>query len=44
MLEEVAPLAVIATVGYFDFLAIHIIMDLIVPHSLPMGKVPVDSL
>jgi hypothetical protein len=44
MLEEVAPLTVIATVRYFDFLAIHIIMDLSVPRSLPVRKVPVDGL
>ena len=44
MLEEVTPLAVIAPVGYIDLLAIHVILNLMVPHSLPMRMIPVDSL
>ena len=44
MLEEVAPFAVVATVRYFDLLTIHVILDLMVPHSSPMRVVPVYSL
>jgi hypothetical protein len=44
MLEEVAPLSVIASARNFDLLAIHIILDLMVPHSLSIRVVPVDSL
>ena len=44
MLEEVTPLAVIAAVRYLDLLAVHIILNLMVPHSLPMRVIPVNSL
>jgi len=42
--EEVAPLAVIAPVGYLDLLAVHAILNPKVPHSLPVRMIPVDSL
>ena len=44
MLEEVTPLAVIAPVGYLDLLAVHVVLDLKVPHSLSVRMIPVDSL
>lgn len=44
MLEKVTSLAVIATVRYFDFLAIHIILNLMVPHPLSIRVVPVGGL
>ena len=44
MLEEVAPFAVIATVRYLDLLTIHVILNLVVPYSLPMRVIPVDGL
>jgi hypothetical protein len=44
MLEEVAPLTVVATVRYLDLLAIHIILNLIVPHPSLMRMISVNSL
>ena len=44
MLEEVTPLAVVATGRYLDLLTIHVILNLMVPHSLSVRMVPVDSL
>ena len=44
MLEEVTPFTVIAPVGYLDLLAVHVILNLMVPHSLSVRMIPVDSL
>ena len=44
MLKEVASFAVIATVGYLDLLTVHVVLNLMVPHSLPIPLVPISSL
>jgi hypothetical protein len=44
VLEEVTPLAVVTTIRYLDLLAVHVVLNLMVPHSLPMGVVPINSL
>lgn len=44
MLKEIAPFAVIAAIGNPDLLAVHVILNLIVPHSLSVRVVSVNNL
>ena len=44
MLEEVTSFTVITPVGYLDLLAVHVILNLMVPHSLSVREIPVDGL
>lgn len=44
MLKEITAFAVIAAIGNPDLLAVHIILNLIVPGSPPVRVVSVDNL